>query len=243
MVSTAHLLVVEDEADLREGVCDYLRMQGFDVTGCGSGDEMDAALQRRGADLVLLDLNLPGEGGLSLARRLRERPDPPAIIMVTALGGTVDRVVGLELGADDYIPKPFELRELLARIRSVLRRHHAVASPPGPAVPPRRAPLRFAGYSLDLDARSLRNPQGAEVPLTTMEFDLLHALAERPNRILTREQLLDLMHGKDTDPFDLSVDVRITRLRRKLADDTTNPRLIRTVRGVGYMFVPDAETA
>ncbi len=242
MDSSANLVVVDDEADLRDSVCDYLRLQGFSVTGCANGAEMFAALEQAPAQLVLLDLNLPGEGGLILAQKLRQRPDPPGVIMVTAMGSTVDRIVGLEMGADDYIAKPFELRELLARVRSVLRRlHPAPAAPPtaaAPATGPRT--LRFGSFSLDLDARRLTDGGSREIVLTAMEFDLLKVLAERPNRVLSRDQLLDLAHGKEIEPFDRSIDVRITRLRKKLGEDPLNPRLIRTVRGAGYMFVPDA---
>jgi len=243
MDSSAALLVVDDETDLRDSICDYLRLQGFSVTGCASGAEMFAALEQAPARLVLLDLNLPGEGGLSLAQKLRQRPDPPGVIMVTAMGSTVDRIVGLEMGADDYIAKPFELRELLARVRSVLRRVHPIASAAAPAPAAAAAPaartLRFGGFSLDLDARRLLDPAAREIVLTAMEFDLLKVLVERPNRVLSRDQLLDLAHGKEIEPFDRSIDVRITRLRKKLGEDPLNPRLIRTVRGAGYMFVPD----
>lgn len=252
--TTAHILIVEDEEDLREGVADYLGLHGFTVTACASGAAMDAAL-RDGPPpaIVLLDINLPGESGLDLARRLRARPQPPGVIMVTALGGTVDRILGLELGADDYIAKPFETRELLARVRSVLRRVQAAApapepAAPAPASPPPAAPspaaaisaIRFEGFTLDRERRRLLDATGAEVTLTAMEFDLLRTLAERPNRVLSRDQLLELAHGKNIEPFDRSIDIRITRLRKKLGDDAANPRLIRTIRGAGYMFAPAA---
>jgi two-component system phosphate regulon response regulator OmpR len=255
MNPTAHILIVEDEEDLRDGMADYLGLQGFTVTACPNGAAMDAAL-REGPPpaIVLLDINLPGESGLDLARRLRATPNPPGVIMVTALGGTLDRIVGLELGADDYIAKPFETRELLARVRSVLRRVQASAAgasagaagspapPPAfeaPAAPRAETPpIRFDGFALDLVRRRLTDPAGQDVVLTAMEFDLLRTLAERPNRVLSRDQLLELAHGKDIEPFDRSIDIRITRLRKKLGDDAASPRLIRTIRGIGYMFAP-----
>lgn len=250
MDSSAHILIVEDEEDLRDGMADYLGLHGFTVTGCANGRAMDAALATGPAPaLVLLDINLPGESGLDLARRLRNQPNPPGVIMVTALGSTLDRILGLELGADDYIAKPFETRELLARVRSVLRRVQPPPAavpgepPPPPAAPdpaPRmgQPPILFDGFVLDLERRRLTDATGAEIVLTSMEFDLLRTLAERPNRVLSRDQLLDLAHGKGIEPFDRSIDIRVTRLRKKLGDDAGNPRLIRTVRGAGYMFVP-----
>lgn len=255
MASPTRIAVVEDEADLREVVVDYLRLQGFAVCACADGAALDAALAAGPVDVVLLDLNLPREGGLSIARRLRALPRPPGIIMVTALGETVDRIVGLEIGADDYIGKPFELREMLARLRSVLRRRVAapigqprVAAPaastpaPAPAAPAGRTPdLHFGGFTLSPDRRRLLDPGQEEVPLTTMEVDLLLILATHPGQVLSRERLLVLAHGKDVDPLDRSIDVRITRLRRKLESDPANPRLIRTIRGQGYVFTPDGE--
>ncbi len=250
MDPSAHILIVEDEEDLREGMVDYLGLHGFSVTACANGRDMDAALAAGAAPaLCLLDINLPGESGLDLARRLRARANPPGVIMVTALGSTLDRILGLELGADDYIAKPFETRELLARVRSVLRRLQATpaaapTAPPSAELPaadtPRRdqPALRFDGFTLDLERRRLTDSAGVEVVLTTMEFDLLRTLAERPNRVLSRDQLLDLAHGKEIEPFDRSIDIRMTRLRKKLGDDAANPRLIRTIRGAGYMFVP-----
>jgi two-component system phosphate regulon response regulator OmpR len=180
-----------------------------------------------------------------IARRLRALPDPPGILMVTALGESVDRIIGLELGADDYIGKPFELRELLARLRSVLRRRRAQGEAPAPAAPappPTRQPAeerRFAGYRLREAERRLLDSKGAEVPLTPMEFDLLLTLVTHPGQAIFRERLLRLSHDKDADPLDRSVDIRVTRLRRKLEADPASPRLIRTVRGQGYMFAPD----
>lgn len=236
-----HIAVVEDEADLRDVVVEYLRLQGFVVHPCADGQALDAALASTGFDIVLLDLNLPREGGLSIARRLRRLPSPPGVIMVTALADAMDRIVGLELGADDYIGKPFELREMLARIRSLLRRRaatHPPAAPPAETAAPRE--IRCGRFTLVREERRLLGPDGAEAPLTAMEFDLLLLLATRPGEVLSRDRLLMLAHGKDVDPLNRSIDVRITRLRRKIEDDPTRPRLIRTVRGLGYVFEHDA---
>lgn len=245
----SRIAVVEDEADLREVVVEYLNAQGFDALPCPHGAALDAVLAEAPVEAVLLDLNLPREGGLSIARRLRALPDPPGILMVTALGDTMDRVVGLELGADDYLGKPFELRELLARLRSVLRRRRSAAeaaaatAAPAPIRATPHAPgneTRFAGYRLLPDQRRLLDAAGRDVALTPMEFDLLAMLAAHPGQILSRERLLRLNHGKEPDPFDRSIDIRVTRLRRKLEPDPAHPTLIRTVRGQGYLFSPDA---
>jgi DNA-binding response OmpR family regulator len=234
------IAVVEDEADLREVVVEYLRAQGFDAIPCAEAAALDAALAEAPVEAVLLDLNLPRESGLSIAKRLQKLADRPGIVMVTALGEPTDRVIGLELGADDYIGKPFELRELLARLRSVLRRRRATAeAAPIPVAPPPLPELTFAGYRLQPSQRRLLDAGGKEVGLTPMEFDLLELLASNPNQILPREKLLGLAPGRDPDPLDRSVDIRITRLRRKLERDPANPRLIRTLRGQGYQFCPD----
>ena len=249
MSAANRIAVVEDEPDLREVVVDYLRLQGFDARPCPDGQALDAELAAGPLDIVLLDINLPREGGLAIARRLRALPQPPGIIMVTALGEAVDRIVGLEVGADDYIGKPFELRELLARVRSLLRRRASAPTPArrgaageeagvarSPAAPRR---MLFGGFTLLGEDRRLLDSSGAEVALTAMEFDLLLLFAVRPGEVLSRQRLLVLAHGKDVDPFDRSIDVRITRLRRKIEADPANPRLIRTVRGQGYVFASD----
>ena len=225
------MLIVEDDREVRESVADYLSSHGYEVHQAADGGAMRKQLGREVPDLVLLDVRLPGEDGLSLARWLRERHSV-AIIMVTAAGEVIDRVVGLEVGADDYIGKPFDLRELLARVKSVLRR-----SAPGPkAAPSRRVP--FGRCQLDLDRHQLIDARGADVPLTAMEFDLLRTFAEHPNRVLSRDQLLTLTRNREWEPFDRSIDIRIARLRRKIEDDPDNPKTIKTIRGSGYIFIP-----
>jgi DNA-binding response OmpR family regulator len=195
---------------------------------------MRNALAEAIPDLVLLDVRLPGEDGLSLARWLRERHDV-AIIMLTASGEVIDRVVGLEVGADDYIAKPFDLRELLARIKSVLRRSER-SKPGAPGSGARR--VGFGNCQLDLDRHQLIGPKGEDIPLTAMEFDLLRAFAEHPNRVLSRDRLLTLTRNREWEPFDRSIDIRIARLRRKIEDDPDNPKTIKTIRGSGYIFIP-----
>jgi len=232
------LLIVDDEKGIREMLLEYFGQQGFDLAEAADAVEARAIVPAFRPDLVLLDLNMPGENGLSLARWLRET-SPAGIIMLTAAAETVDRVVGLEIGADDYVPKPFDLRELLARTRSVLRRMTAPrpagvaeADPSGRRVPMGRCVL-------DLDGRRLVDAQGADVALTSMEFDLLAAFAANPNRPMDRDKLLELAHHKRWEPFDRSIDIRITRLRRKIEPDPSKPQTLRTVRGAGYMFVPE----
>lgn len=237
-VIPARILVVEDETDLREAIAEYLGRNGFLVRTAADAATARAALGEQQADVVLLDLNMPGEDGLSLARWLRAQPACPGIIMVTAASDLADRVVGLEIGADDYLGKPFALRELLARVRALSRRI-LDARPPVREQTARR--VSMGSNILDLATRRLTTQDGSEIPLTAMEFDLLAAFAERPGRVLSREQLLDLAHDKDSDPFDRSIDVRITRIRRKIEVDPAHPRIIRTVRGAGYVFRPGDE--
>jgi len=233
-----HILVVDDEADIRAMLSEYLTGHGYTVTAVANGDAMRSAVKQQKPQVVLLDVNLPGEDGLSLARWLRSEMDV-AIIMVSGAGETVDRIVGLEVGADDYVSKPFDPRELLARIKSVTRRYkgksgetETTAAGNDPEV------ISFAGYRLNLATHQLSDPQGQEVPLTSMEFDLLRVFAQRPNRVLSRDQLLQLTQNRDWDPYDRSIDIRITRIRRKIEANPNQPRLIKTVRGSGYMFVP-----
>jgi two-component system, OmpR family, response regulator len=230
------ILVVDDEAATRQMVGDYLAMHGYDVTLCDGGETLRAAVAEAPPALVVLDLNMPGEDGLSLVRFLRQRGHVP-IVMLTATASAIDRVVGLELGADDYLAKPCELRELLARVRSVLRR---AAAPAGAGSgEPRAGAVRMGTKWLDLDARLLRDEDGIEHPLTSSEYSLLKAFAENPKRVLTRERLLDLAQARDAEAFDRAIDVRITRIRRKIEPDPARPRVIRTVRGAGYVFSPE----
>lgn len=248
------IIVVDDEPELRETVVEYLASQGFISRGVGGGRELDAAHAEEPADLLLIDVHLPQEDGLSIARRMRASSTVP-IIMLTAADDIVDRVLGLELGADDYLTKPFDLRELKARIRAVLRRHQfetrpaeaapaeprpADGAPPETALAPAEsaAQVAFGMVMLDLDSRCLVRADGSCDALTAMEFDLLKVFAENPNRVLSRDRLLDLAHNRDNDPFDRSIDVRITRLRKKIEADPAKPQTIKTVRGVGYLFVP-----
>jgi len=232
------IIVVDDESGLREMVGEYLSNHGFIVRAAENGAALDALLADRAADLVLLDVNLGAEDGFAIARRLRaSRPTLP-IVMLTAMGEVVDRVVGLELGADDYITKPFDLRELRARIRTVLRR----AGPSTPAATSRKSRERelvsFGLKTLDLSKRCLIDAEGQEEKLTAMEFELLRAFARNPNRVLSRDQLLDLAHQRSMDPFDRSIDIRITRIRRKIEAQPDKPEIIKTVRGSGYIFLP-----
>jgi two-component system, OmpR family, phosphate regulon response regulator OmpR len=227
------ILVVDDDADLRSLLADYLRREGFEVIGAEDGAAMDTALARQLPDLVILDLMLPGEDGLSLARRLRRDSDVP-IVMLSARGDDVDRIVGLEVGADDYLAKPFNPRELLARIRAVLRRRTQAAAAPSAET------TTFCPYRLDLEKRELTR-DGEAIPLTGGEFDLLRILAEHPNRVLDRDRLLDLLKGYERSPFDRSIDVQVARLRSKIEPAKKQPCYIRTVWGKGYMFTPQGK--
>ena len=235
-----HVAVVDDEVDLRRSVAEYLQLQGFTVSQAEDGPSLRALLKCEAIDLVLLDLRMPGEDGFAILRNVREIFNVP-VIMVTAMGDPVDRIVGLEVGADDYVVKPFELRELLARIRSVLRRTTCAnaTSPPLQPVDAAASRVQLGRLERDLLARRLIDPDGKEVPLTGMEFDLLRVLVDHPNRVLTRDQLLEQAHNDSWEPFDRSIDIRIARLRKKIERNPASPEVIRTVRGAGYMFVPD----
>ncbi len=238
-VSEARILVVDDDPGIRELVGEFLEDYGFEVNTAADGAALLLALEARPPDLVLLDLKLPDQGGLGLVEHVKAVGDIP-VIMLTSLGADVDRIVGLEVGADDYVPKPFNPRELLARIRAVLRRTaKAIAVGPPQGVP--HEVLVFAGWSLDLTVRELRDAAGQHVELTGAEFDLLAALASAPQRVLSREQLLDRTRGHGAEVFDRSIDVLILRLRRKIEDNPKNPRLIRTERSVGYVFTAPVE--
>lgn len=238
MTQAQHIIVVDDEAAARDMVGDYLRMHGFTVSLCDSGASLRAKIAKERPDLIVLDLNMPKEDGLSVIRDLKRKSDIP-VIMLTATASAIDRVVGLELGADDYLAKPCELRELLARVRSVLRR----AAPPVAALPaaPTRNLVRFGTKWLDLEQRLLRDEEDNEHPLTASEYSLLKAFAENPKRVLTRERLLELANARDAEAFDRAVDIRIMRIRRKIEPDPAHPSIIRTVRGGGYLFSPTDE--
>ena len=237
MSSTEHIVIVDDEADIRETLQEYLTMHGFQVTAVAGGKALRELVDRdEPFDIAILDITMPGEDGLSLARFLREHRTV-GIIMVTASGETVDRIVGLEMGADDYIPKPVDLRELLARVKAVLRRMTAGPDSADDEAQARRI-VPFGLCTLDLDAHKLFDEDDKEISLTAMEFDLLKAFAERPNRVLSRDQLLELAHNRGWEPFDRSIDIRIARLRRKVEQDPGKPQVIKTVRGAGYIFAP-----
>ncbi|HET9762122.1 MAG TPA: response regulator [Casimicrobiaceae bacterium] len=230
------MLIVDDEADVREVLEEYFQTHGYAAIGAESAAAARAIAAEHAVDVALLDINMPGEDGLSLARFLRERYATTAIIMLTSASTVVDRIVGLEMGADDYVPKPFDPRELMARVRSVLRRTSLAG----------RAELgaervRIGRCVLDIAAHRLTDESGVEVPMSPLEFDLLRALAENPNRALSRERILNLHQQRDWDPSDRSVDLRVMRLRKKIEPDPEQPRFIRTVRNEGYIFVPDGQ--
>ncbi|MGE5154986.1 MAG: response regulator [Bdellovibrio bacteriovorus] len=240
MTESVRVLVVDDDPDVRDLLDDYLSEQGYEVSAADSASVARQLLERETPSVVLLDVGLPGEDGLSLARYIREHFDI-GVIMVSGAGETVDRIVGLEVGADDYVAKPFDPRELKARLKCVLRRYQRVAQPEAPTAAAKTTETRRVAAGscvLDLDSRQLFDAHGQEIPLTRMEFEFLEVLVQRPRRPLTRDQLLNLTQNRDWDPFDRSVDIRIARLRRKIEADPEKPQCIRTVRGVGYMFVP-----
>ena len=237
MSDNGHILVVDDQQEICDVVQEYLTGEGYRVSIAHDGAGMRRLLSQSPADLVILDLMLPGEDGLTLARSLRSESGI-GIIILTGRGETVDRIIGLEMGADDYLPKPFHLRELLARVKSVLRR---VQSRTDEAVQPSRLRAHFAGWNLDMSSRELTSPQGHEVRLTTGEFDLLAAFVNNANQVLSRDRLLDLARNREAGPFDRTIDVQVGRLRRKLEDDPQSPTLIKTVRGSGYIFTPTVQ--
>ena len=232
MPNAPHVLVVDDDREIRDLLAGFLRRHGYRIETAADGREMFAALGAGRFDLIVLDLMLPGEDGLSLCRRVRADSDLP-IIMLTAVGEDTDRIVGLEVGADDYLPKPFNPRELLARIRAVLRRATEVQRQPECD---RSRRFEFNGWMLDAVRRCLHAPDGAPVDLTAGEYGLLLALLEHPGRVLNRDQILDLTRGREAGPFDRSVDIQVSRLRRKIEDDPKRPALIKTVRSGGYVF-------
>jgi len=238
MDTLSHILVVDDDRDIRGLLAEYLDANGFKTLTATNGNEMRKTLEESRVDLIVLDLTLPGEDGLTLCRDLRSRSTVP-VIMLTARGEPLDRILGLEMGADDYLAKPFEPRELFARIRSVLRRTQAL--PPNMALPQAKA-LHFSGWTLDLTARHLLNPDGIVVALSGAEFRMLKVFLEHPNRVLNRDQLLELTQGREADPFDRAVDLQISRLRQKLGDDARTPTIIKTVRNEGYVLATTVNT-
>ena len=230
----ATLLVVDDEPDVRDVLVEYFETHGYAALAAEDASAAKRLAAEQDIDLALVDINMPGEDGLSLARHLREHYAGIAIIILTSAGTVVDRIVGLEMGADDYVPKPFDPRELMARVKSVLRR---TSSDAHAEIGAER--VRMGRCVLDIGAHRLTDEAGAEVAMSPLEFDLLKALAEHPNRPLSREHILNLHQQQDWDPFDRSVDLRIMRLRKKIEPDPSQPRFIRTIRNEGYMFVPD----
>ena len=237
MSSAVHIAILDDEVDITLLLANYLQGHGFRVTQLHNGRALMALMPHDPPALVLLDLGLPGEDGFSIARQLREHWRC-GLVIVTGRGDSVDKVVGLEVGADDYVTKPFDLRELVARVKAVLRRIEptSAAGPAAPAEP--RSLLRFAGWELDVGARQLLDPQGAEVALTGGEFDLLCVFAKHPGRVLSRDFLLEQTRGREAGPFDRTVDVQVGRLRKKLGDDGDDPKVIKSVRSAGYILVP-----
>ncbi|HUB90254.1 MAG TPA: response regulator [Dyella sp.] len=232
----AHVLVVDDDPEITKILARYFASHGFRVSTASNGLQLRRVIEAESVDIVMLDLGLPDEDGLGLMRHLRERWYGPVII-VTGRGESVDRVVGLELGADDYVTKPFDLRELLARVRSVLRRFsQSTIKTVAPNIESRR--FTFDGYELDLQSHGLLDPQGKPISLTSGEFALLRTLVENANKVLSRDQLMTQIHGRDAGPYDRSIDVQIGRLRRKIEVDAANPQRIKSIRGAGYLFSP-----
>ncbi len=236
-MSTPHILLVEDDPEIATLVARYLSSNDMRVSRAGDGREMDRVMRDARIDLIILDIMLPGEDGLAICRRLRTSSQVP-IIMLTARSDEIDRIVGLELGADDYIGKPFNPRELLARVRAVLRRREPVQTAERRA----RTVFSFAGWRLDVVRRKLFDPSGTRIALTGAEFDLLLVLCEHPGRVLSREQIVDLTQGRQTGPFERSVDVLISRLRQKIERNPRDPDFIQTVRSSGYLFAPEVVT-
>ena len=239
MSESHHIAVLDDEVDITRLLATYLSSHGFRISQFHSGRALMAAMPADPPALVLLDLGLPGEDGFAIARQLREHWQC-GLVIVTGRGDAVDKVVGLEVGADDYVTKPFDLRELLARIKAVLRRTSAAVAPKAAAAPTATSGsrLRFEGWLLDIGARRLSDTAGSEVALTGGEFDLLCTFVQHPGRVLSRDFLLETTRGREAAPFDRTIDVQVGRLRRKLEPDAAEPRIIKSVRGAGYLFVP-----
>ncbi len=234
----ATIYVTDDDPGIRELIAEYLQSQGYTVATAENAVALDALLTQGLPDLLVLDWMMPGEDGLSVARRLRAQPGFPPIIMLSAKGEDIDRIIGLEVGADDYLPKPFNPRELLARIRAVMRRHEPATA--SVAASDMARSFAFGEFSVNLDARILSR-DGVEIPLTTGEYELLEIFVTHANRALSRDWLMDQLRGFERDPFDRSIDVRVNRLRKKIETDPANPAYIRTQRGQGYLFVPQGK--
>ncbi len=237
MESQDHILIVDDDAEIRGLLGDYLRKNGYHASAVADGKAMWTALARGRVDLIVLDLMLPGDDGLTLCRKLRAESETP-VIMLTARGEETDRVVGLEMGADDYLAKPFSPRELLARIKSVLRRYRSL---PRSLKADDARTIIFAGWRLDVAARHLLSPQGVVTPLSGAEFQLLKIFLSHPNHVLSRDQLMVLAKGREADPADRTIDIQVSRLRHRLGDDPADPNLIKTVRGEGYVLAAAVE--
>ncbi|MEM9277352.1 MAG: response regulator transcription factor [Pseudomonadota bacterium] len=233
--NNVHILVCDDELDVREMLQEYLGKRGYKVSTASNGDELRAILSVNDVDAMIMDINMPKEDGLSILRSLRPDNTTP-VIMLTAAGDVVDRIIGLEMGADDYLGKPVDLRELEARIKAVLRRNAAVGMQQESARDGNKAV--FGDYTLDTDAAKLLDSDGAEIALTAMEYSLLKVFAENRGRVLNRDQILEKAHDRSWDPFDRSIDIRISRLRRKLESNPEKPEIIKTVRGIGYLYDP-----
>ena len=239
MATADHILIVDDDAETRSLLQTYLQKQGYRATTAADGRGLRKVLETARPDLIVLDLMLPGEDGLELCRELRKRSNLP-VIMLTARGEETDRIVGLEMGADDYLAKPANPRELLARIKSVLRRARSL---PENLEPEAVKALRFAGWTLDGATRNLTAPDGVVVPLSGTEFKLLRIFLAHPDRVLSRDQLIDFMISRDAGPFDRAIDVQVSRLRQRLREDAREPRIIKTVRGEGYVLAAKVEAA
>jgi two-component system OmpR family response regulator len=231
------ILIVDDDPEIRRLLVDYLERNGFEAVAARDGREMGHALERHAIDLVVLDLMLPDADGLTLCRDLRSRSNLP-VLMLTARGEETDRIIGIEMGADDYLVKPFNPRELLARIKTILRRTRAL--PPNLRPEPQRC-LVFAGWKLDTATRALTAPDGVATPLSGGEFRLLRVMLDHPNRVLNRDQLMEMIHGRESEPYDRAIDVQVSRLRQRLRDDSREPQLIKTVRGEGYVLAVAVE--
>lgn len=237
MERTPHILVVDDDREIRDLLGRFLVKHGLRVSIAADGREMQTLLQGNAIDLIVLDLMMPGEDGLTLTRNLRAGKSGIPIIMLTAMGEDTDRIIGLEMGADDYLPKPFNPRELLARIKAVLRRF-AEGGAVADGLVVDTDVVSFAGWKFEMAARELVSPDGAEVVLSGGEYELLYAFVTHPGRVLSRDQLLDIARGRNAQPFDRAIDVQVSRLRKKIEPNTKTPTLIKTVRGGGYMFTP-----